>query len=63
MDWVEWFIGENSVVDLVFVFTTERGLLEKHLVNEYTKCPPVDSAAVLLIQQNLSNVSERLSLL
>jgi hypothetical protein len=59
MDGVERLVGENGVVDLVFVFTAEGGLLEKHLVNQDTECPPVDGAAVLLVQENLEeSVSE-----
>ena len=53
MDGVERLIGENSVVDFVFVFTTEGRLLEEHLVDEDTECPPVDGATVLLVQENL----------
>ena len=55
MDGVERFVGKNSVVDFVFVFTTERRLLEEHLVDKNTKCPPVNCASVLLVQENLEN--------
>lgn len=53
MYWVERLISENGVVDLVFVFTTEGGLLEEHLVDENAKCPPVDCATVLFVEENL----------
>jgi hypothetical protein len=46
---VKRLIGENGVVYFVFVFTAEGRLLKKHLVDEDTECPPVDSAAVLLV--------------
>lgn len=54
MDWVEWLIRENGVVDFVFVFAAEWRLLEEHLVDENTEGPPIDSASVLLIEQDLS---------
>jgi hypothetical protein len=50
---VKGLIGENGIVDFVFVFTAEGRLLQQHLVDEHTKCPPVDCAAVLLVQKNL----------
>ena len=53
MNGLEWFVGKNGVVDFVFVFTTEGRLLEKHLVDENTKSPPVDCSAVLLVEKNL----------
>lgn len=53
MNWVEWLVGENGVVDFVFVFTTEWGLLEEHLVDENTEGPPVHCTTVLLVKQNL----------
>jgi hypothetical protein len=49
VDGVERLIGENGIVNLVLVLTTEGGLLEEHLVDENTECPPIDSAAVLLV--------------
>jgi hypothetical protein len=59
VDGVERLIGENGVVNFVFVFTAEGRLLEEHLVDEDTECPPVDGAAVLLVQENLEeSVSE-----
>jgi len=53
VDRVERLIGENGVVDFVFVFTAEGRLLEEHLVDEDTKRPPVDRTTVLLIEENL----------
>lgn len=46
---VEWFVGENSIVDFVFVLSTERRLLEQHLIDQNTKRPPINGAAVLLV--------------
>lgn len=53
VNWVERLVGKNGVVDFVFVFTAERRLLEKHLVDEDTKGPPIDSSAVFFVEQNL----------
>lgn len=50
---VEGFISQNGVVNLVFVFTSEGRLLQKHLVDQDAKSPPVDCAAILFVQQNL----------
>jgi hypothetical protein len=50
VDRVERLVGENGVVDLVFVFAAEGRLLEEHLVDQDTKGPPVDGTAVLLVQ-------------
>lgn len=55
MDGVERLVGKNGVVDFVFVLTAERRLLKEHLVNKNTKCPPVNCASVLLVQENLEN--------
>ncbi len=33
VDGVEWLVGEDGVVDLVFVFAAEGGLLQEHLVD------------------------------
>jgi hypothetical protein len=49
VDRVQRLVGKDSVIDFVFVFTAEWRLLEKHLVDENAKCPPVDCAAVLLV--------------
>lgn len=58
MDRVEWFVGQDGVVDFILIFTAEGGLLEKHLIDQHAECPPVDSAAVFLVQENLlQNVS------
>lgn len=54
---VERLVRQDSVINLVFVFTSEWGLLQEHLVDKNTKCPPVHSAAVFLIQKNLFKVS------
>lgn len=56
VDRVEGLVSENGVVDFVLVLTTEGGLLQKHLVNQNTKCPPVDGPSVFLVQKNLSQV-------
>lgn len=56
VDGVQGLVCEDGVVDLVFVFAAERRLLEKHLVNENPERPPVDGAAVLLVQQDLSGL-------
>lgn len=53
VNWVQRLISENGVVDFIFVFTTEGRLLKEHLVDEDTERPPVNSAAVFLIQENL----------
>ena len=56
MNGVKGFVGKNSIVNLVLVLATERRLLEEHLVDQNTKCPPVDGSSVLLIQQNLFSI-------
>lgn len=53
VDRVEGLISQNSVVDFFFIFTAEGRLLEQHLVDQYTECPPVDSTTVLLVEQDL----------
>lgn len=53
VDWVEWLVSENGVVDFVFVFSTEGGLLKEHLVDEDTEGPPIDCATVFLVEQDL----------
>lgn len=50
---VERLVRQNSVINLIFVFTSERGLLQQHLVDKNAKGPPVYGAAVFLIQKNL----------
>lgn len=57
VDGVEGFVGENGVVNFVFVFTTEGRLLEKHLVDQDTECPPVDGTAVALVHENLHELA------
>lgn len=53
VDWVKWLIGENSVVDFVFVFAAEGRLLQEHLVDEHAEGPPIDGATVFLVEQDL----------
>ena len=53
MDGIERLVGKNGVIDLILVFTTEWRLLQKHLVDQDTKCPPVDCSSVLLVKQDL----------
>lgn len=50
---IQGLIRKNGIVDFIFIFTTEGGLLKKHLVDEHTKCPPVNRTGVLLVQENL----------
>lgn len=57
VDRVKGFVGKNSIVNFVLVFSTERRLLEKHLVDQDTKCPPINSTTVLLVKQDLHVVS------
>lgn len=59
MNRVKRLIGENGIVYFILIFSTERRLLEKHLVDQDTKCPPIDSTTVLLIEKNLKNVSTK----
>ncbi len=49
VDGVQRLIRENGVVDLILVFTAEWRLLQKHLVNQDAKGPPVNRPAVLLV--------------
>lgn len=60
VDRVQGLVGENGVVDLVFVFAAEGRLLEEHLVDEDAKGPPVDCAAVLLVEEDLEMLVLRL---
>lgn len=53
VDWVKGLVGENGVVNFVFIFAAEGRLLQEHLVNEYAEGPPVDGATVFLVEQNL----------
>lgn len=53
MDWIKGLVGENGVVDFVFVFAAEGRLLQEHLVDEHAEGPPIDCAAVLLVEQDL----------
>ena len=54
MDGVQWFIGQNSIINFVFILASEGRLLQKHLVYENTECPPIYSTAILLVQQDLA---------
>jgi hypothetical protein len=54
---VERLIGENGIVNFILIFTTERRLLQEHLVDENTERPPINSPSILLVQQNLKNIS------
>jgi hypothetical protein len=59
-DRVQRFVLENSIEDFVLVIATEWRLPEQHLIHEHTERPPVDSATVALLQEDLSdNVSHR----
>jgi hypothetical protein len=62
MDGVERLVSENGVVDFVLIFASEGGLLEEHLVDEDTECPPVDCAAVLLVQENLETCVSKVAI-
>lgn len=53
MNRVQRFVLEDGVKDLVLVVPPEGRLSEQHLVNKYSKSPPVDRAAVALFQDNL----------
>lgn len=53
MDWIKWLVGKNRIVDLIFILSTERRLLEEHLVDKHAERPPVNGAAIFLIQKNL----------
>lgn len=46
---VEGLVGENGVVNLVFVFAAEGGLLEQHLVDKDAEGPPINSATIFLV--------------
>lgn len=53
VNWIERFVGENSVVDLVLIFSTERRLLKEHLIYQNTEGPPIYGTSILLVQQDL----------
>lgn len=53
VDGVEGLVGEDGVVDFVFVFAAERRLLQQHLVDQNAEGPPVDGTAVLFVEENL----------
>ena len=53
MDRVQGLISKDSVIDFIFIFTAERRLLKKHLVDKHTKSPPINRAGVFLVQKNL----------
>lgn len=54
VDRVQGFVSKDSIIDFILVFTTEGRLLKEHLVDEHTERPPVNSAAVSLVQENLN---------
>ena len=56
MDWVEGLVGKDGVVDILFVFAAEWGLLEEHLIYQNTKGPPIYGTAVLFVEQNLESL-------
>lgn len=62
VDGVEGFVGEDGVVDFVFVFAAEWGLLEEHLVDEDTEGPPIDRSTVLFVKEDLKSSQSRCSL-
>jgi hypothetical protein len=53
VDRVQRLILENGVKDLVLVVSTEGRLTEQHLVDEDSERPPIDSAAVALLEDDL----------
>ena len=53
VDGIEGLISKDGIVDLILIFTAERRLLQEHLVDKNTKGPPINSSAILLVQQNL----------
>jgi hypothetical protein len=50
---VERLVSEDSVVDFIFVLAAEWRLLKKHLIDEHTEGPPVDSSTVFLVEKDL----------
>jgi hypothetical protein len=60
VDGVQRLIGQDGVIDLVFILSAERRLLQEHLVDENSECPPIHSAAVLLVKEDLAkSISSR----
>ena len=55
VDGIQRLVSKDGVVDFVFVFAAEGRLLEKHLVDQNAKRPPVDRSSVFLIEENLSS--------
>ena len=53
MDRVEGLVRQDGVVDLVFVLAAEGRLLQEHLVDQHAEGPPVDGAAVFLVEEDL----------
>lgn len=53
MNRVKGLVGEDSIVDLVFVLAAEGRLLEQHLVYQNAKCPPIYCTTVLFVEQDL----------
>jgi hypothetical protein len=54
---IQRFVREDGVVDFVLVLASERRLLQEHLIDEYTKGPPVYSTTVFLVKKDLHLVS------
>lgn len=50
---IQGLVREDGIVDFVFVLAAEGRLLKQHLVDEHTEGPPVNRAAVFLVQQYL----------
>lgn len=57
VDRVQRFISKDGIVDFVLILASEWRLLQKHLINQHTKCPPVYSPSVFLVKQNLASQS------
>jgi hypothetical protein len=53
VDGIQRLILEDGVKNLVLIVTAERRLTQEHLVDEYSKGPPIDSTAVPLLQDDL----------
>ena len=50
VEWIKWQVNQDGVIDLIFIFTGEGGLLEKHLIDENSECPPVYWETIFLAQ-------------
>ena len=54
---IQRLVCQNGIIDFVLILAPEWGLLQKHLVDEDTECPPVYGTPVLFVQENLLQVS------